>query len=91
MKLSEKLIVAPVFSNLRIMPKIGEVTRLGLDIGLGQSFALGRGDLSGTYKRLKLNLEASELQLFIEITSYGFQLHNRSQGSISVGFSLVSF
>jgi hypothetical protein len=91
MKLSEKLIVAPVFSNLRIMPKIGEETRLGLDIGLGQSFALGRGDISGTYKRLKLNLEASELQLFIEITSYGFQLHNRSQGSISVGFSLVSF
>lgn len=91
MKLSEKLIVAPVFSNLRIMPKIGEETRLGIDVGLGQSFALGRGDLSGTYKRIKLNLEASEFQLFIEIISYGFQLHTTNQGSISVGFGVLTF
>jgi hypothetical protein len=91
MKLSEKLIVAPVFSNLRIMPKIGEETRVGIDVGLGQSFALGRGDLSGTYKRVKLNLEALEFQLFVEIICYGFQLHNTHQGSISVGFALISF
>jgi hypothetical protein len=91
MKLSEKLIVAPVFSNLRIMPKIGEETRVGIDVGIGRSFALGRGDLSGLYKRLKFNLEASDLQLFLEITSYGFQLHNTPQGSISVGFALLSF
>ncbi|MFD2908830.1 hypothetical protein ACFSX9_08780 [Flavobacterium ardleyense] len=91
MKLSEKLIMTPVFANLRIMPKIGEETRLGIDLGFGQTFALGRGDLSGTFKRVKLNLEADELQLFVELVSYGIDLHNNSQGSISLGIALVTF
>ena len=91
MKLSEKLIMTPVFANLRIMPKIGEETRIGIDLGLGQTFALGRGDLSGTFKRIKLNLEADELQLFIEVVSYGIDLNNNSQGSISLGIALVTF
>ena len=91
MKLSEKLIMTPVFANLRIMPKIGEETRIGIDLGFGQTFALGRGDLSGTFKRIKLNLEADELQLFIEVVSYGIDLNNNSQGSISLGIALVTF
>lgn len=91
MKLSEKLIMTPIFANLRIMPKIGEETRLGIDLGYGQTFALGRGDLSGTFKRIKLNLEADELQLFIEVVSYGINLNNNSQGSISIGIALVTF
>lgn len=91
MKLSEKLVVAPLFSNLRIMPKIAEETRIGIDIGLGHTFALGRGDLSGTFKRIKLNLEADDMQLFIEVVSYGFELNNNSQGSLSLGIALVSF
>ena len=33
MKLSEKLVVAPVFTNLRIMPKVGDETRFGFDFG----------------------------------------------------------
>jgi nucleotidyltransferase/DNA polymerase involved in DNA repair len=91
MKLSEKLVVAPLFSNLRIMPKIAEETRIGIDIGLGHTFALGRGDLSGTFKRIKLNLEADDMQLFIEVVSYGFELNNNSQESLSLGIALVSF
>lgn len=91
MKLSEKLVVAPVFSNLRIMPKIGEETRIGLDVGFGQTFALGRGNLSGTFKRVKLNLEAYEFQIFLEILSYGIDLNKNSQGSISLGIALISF
>ena len=91
MKLSEKLVVAPLFLNLRIMPKIAEETRIGIDIGLGHTFALGRGDLSGTFKRIKLNLEADDMQLFIEVVSYGFELNNNSQGSLSLGIALVSF
>jgi hypothetical protein len=73
------------------MPKVGEETRIGIDVGLGHAFAIGRGDLSGTFKRVKLNLEASELQFFLEIVSYGFRLNNNSQGSISIGIALVSF
>lgn len=91
MKLSEKLVVAPVFANLRIMPKIADEARLGIDVGYGQTFALGRGNLSGDFKRIKLNLEYDELQFFIEVLSYGIYLRDNSQGSISIGFVLVSF
>lgn len=91
MKLSEKLVVAPIFSNLRMMPKVGEETRIGIDVGLGQTYALGRGNFSGTFKRVKLNLENDGMQLFIEVVDYGFDLNNNSQGSISIGFALVSF
>lgn len=91
MKLSEKLVVAPVFANLRIMPKIADEARLGIDVGYGQTFALGRGNLSGDFKRIKLNLEYDELQFFIEVLSYGIHLRDNSQGSISIGFALVSF
>lgn len=91
MVLSEELIVAPVFSNLRIMPKIGKVNRLGCELGIGHSFALGRGNLSGTYQRGKLCFESDDIQLFIEVVSYGFELHNNSQGSIGFGISLLSF
>ena len=91
MRLSEKLVVAPVFANLRIMPKIADETRLGIDVGYGQTFALGRGNLSGDFKRMKLNLEYDELQFFIEVLSYGIHLRDNSQGSISIGFALVSF
>ena len=91
MKLSEKLVLTPIFSNLRIMPKVGDETRFGLDLGLGHSFAIGRGDLSGAFKRVKLNLEASEFQIFLEVVSYGIRLNNNSQGSISLGIALVSF
>ncbi|RTL14735.1 MAG: hypothetical protein EKK56_00340 [Flavobacteriaceae bacterium] len=91
MKLSEKLIVTPVFSNLRFMPKVGDETRFGFDFGLGHAFAIGRGDLSGTFKRVKLNLEASEFQIFLEVVSYGIRLNNNSQGSINLGIALISF
>lgn len=91
MKLSEKLVMTPVFANLRIMPKVGEETRLGIDLGLGQSFALGRGNLQGTFQRAKLNLESDGRQLFIEFVSYGINFNNTNQQSISIGIALVSF
>lgn len=91
MKLSEKLVIAPIFANLRIMPKVGEETRLGIDLGLGQSFALGRGNLQGTFQRAKLNLESDGRQLFIEFVSFGINFNNTNQQSISIGIALVSF
>ena len=91
MKLSEKLIIAPVFANLRIMPQEDEETRLGVDLGLGQSFALGRGNLQGTFQRAKLNLESDGRQIFIEFVSYGISFNNSNQQNISIGIALVSF
>jgi hypothetical protein len=92
MKISEKLFVTPVFANFRLMPKIGEETRIGIDVGLGQTFAIGRGDLSGTFKRLKINIENDDIQLFLEVVSYGFDIHNtQNVGSISIGFAGIDF
>jgi hypothetical protein len=92
MKLSEKLIVTPLFTNLRLMPKIGEETRLGIDLGLGKAFAIGRGDLSGTFKRIKLNLENDDIQFFLEVISYGIDIHNtKNTGSISIGVAGLNF
>ena len=91
MKLSEKLVMTPVFANLRIMAKVGEETRLGIDLGLGQSFVLGRGNLQGTFQRAKLNLESNDRQLFVEYVSYGIDFNYNKQQSISIGIALVSF
>lgn len=94
-KLSEKLVVVPVFGNLRIMPLINENSRLGVDIGLGKSFALGRGNLTGTFKRAKLIMESDheEMQLFLEVLTYGFskEYNGPEMTSISLGFTILTF
>lgn len=91
MVLSQKMIATPFFTNLRIMPKIGDETRLGIELGLGHAFALGRGNLSGTFQRAKLGLETDNLQIFLEVASYGFKVHNNSQASLCLGISLLTF
>ena len=43
-------------------------------------------------KKSKVNSGTSnDMQLFIEVVSYGFELNNNSQGSLSLGIALVSF
>lgn len=90
---SEKLVVVPVFVNLKLSPKIAEETRLYLQAGYGKSFAIGRGNLSGDYKKASLGIEnADGISLFIEIAQYGFTLNNLNKiNSISLGISLTSF
>lgn len=92
MKISEKLVMSPVFSNLRFMPKIGVDSRIGIDIGLGKTFAIGRGDLTGDFKRLKVNVENDDIQIFIEIVNYGINIHDSNKiGSISIGIATINF
>lgn len=90
---SNKLVVAPVFANFRLSPKIGEETRITLQLGLGKAIALGRGNLAGEYKKMSLGLQSSyDILLFIEINHYDFAINNqRDSGNISLGISLISF
>jgi len=90
---SEKLVVVPVFANLRLSPNIGDDTRISIQTGYGKSFAIGRGNLSSDYKKLSLGIENSDgLSLFVEFAQYGFTLNNPEKiGSISLGISLISF
>ncbi len=90
-KITPKLVAVPVYGQITINPKIGEETGIILQVGLGQSFALGRGNLSGTYHKIRLGLSDSDLSLFIDISLHGFQIRGNDMGSFSVGISLFTF
>jgi hypothetical protein len=89
----EKLVAVPVYANLRISPSIGYDNRIVLQAGYGMGFALGRGDLSGAYKKLSISYESDQdVNIFIEISGYNMPIHNSSSvGTISIGVSLRTF
>jgi hypothetical protein len=90
---SNKLVVAPIYANFRLSPKIGEETRITLQLGLGKVIALGRGNLTGDYKKISLGIQNDDnILLFIEVNHYAFPINNqRDSGNISLGISLISF
>lgn len=93
-KISESLVVVPVFTNLKLSPKLGlESTRIVAQLGYGKSFALGRGNLLGNYKKLSLGLQTDDdLLIFIQVAGYEFPLHNQKNiGNLSFGISLITF
>lgn len=92
-KWTDKLVVAPVFANFKLSPKIGEDSRITLQLGLGKAIAFGRGNLKGDYKKISLGLQtADDLILFIEVSHYDIPINSqRDSGSISLGLSLVTF
>ena len=89
---TDKLVVVPVFANFRLSPKVGEDTRITLQLGLGKAMALGRGDLIGDYKKISLGLQSDDLLLFIELNHYALPIRKqKDSGNISLGISLISF
>jgi hypothetical protein len=46
-----KQIVVPIFANFRLSPKIGEETRIH-STWTWKAIALGRGNLTGDYKKI---------------------------------------
>jgi hypothetical protein len=92
-KWTDKLVVVPVFANLKLSPKIGDDARITLQLGLGKALALGRGDLMGDYKKISLGMQtADDLILFVEVSHYAIPINNqKDSGSISLGLSLVTF
>jgi hypothetical protein len=92
-RIIEKLVAAPIYANLTISPKIGDETRINLQLGYGYSFALGRGNLSGLYKKLSLGLETEEgIIFFAELSEHGYTLNGIDKiGSLSIGIALRSY
>ena len=91
-KWDDKLVAVPVYLNLGLSPKVGDGTRITMQLGYGKGFALGRGNLNGDYKKARLGLTADDTTLFIEVTDYGFPLHDyNTVTSLSFGVSLISF
>lgn len=91
-KVSNKFVAVPVFLNLKVSPALGGDTRLNLQASYGKAFVLGRGDLSGQYKKASLGIEDADLGIFLEITEYGFGIYKADKiYSFSIGVSLVTF
>jgi hypothetical protein len=92
-KINEKLVAVPLFGNLRISPLIGEATRLTLQAGYGKGFALGRGNLVGTYQKYSIGIENDEdTMIFAEISGYDFKINNNTATySFSLGIALRTF
>ncbi|WP_264535316.1 hypothetical protein [Flavobacterium sp. N1736] len=91
-KWDEKFVAVPVYLNLGLSPKIGEESRIILQAGYGKGFALGRGNLSGEYKKIRLGIGSDDFTLFAEIAQYEIPLHKEKNiGNISFGVSLISF
>jgi len=89
----DKLVIVPVFINLKLSPKIGDNTRLALQLGSGKAIALGRGALTGGYNKISLGVQtADDLIIFIELNQFKIPFGNLKENeSISLGLSLITF
>lgn len=75
---TEKLVVIPVFGDLKLSAKIASEEQLFLQAGYGRSIVIGRGNLTGDYKKIGIGFKNTTegLGLFAEVTQYGFTLHS---------------
>lgn len=91
---NEKLVAIPAYINFKLSPKIGEDSRITLQYGLGQSFAIGRGNLNGSYQKISLGYENNDgMVLFVAVEnhSYGTVIKNSHIATLSLGLALISF
>lgn len=91
--ISPKLVAVPVYASIIINPHLNEDTSLFLQAGVGHSFALGRGDLSGLYQKYRVGVGDTEgIGFFIEANYYGFGLYDIKQiSSLNLGFCIFNF
>ncbi|WP_395061400.1 hypothetical protein [Flavobacterium sp.] len=92
-KATEKLVAIPIFANLGLSTSVGNNLRLTSQVGYGKGFALGRGNLSGAYKKISLGIETdADLILFAELSNYDIKVKNfESVSSFSLGIALRTF
>lgn len=90
---TEKFVAVPIYANFRISPAISQESRITLQLGYGKGFTLGRGNLSGEYKKVSLGIETeSDLIIFIEVADYKIKVGQfNSVGCVSLGIALRTF
>ena len=87
----QKLVSVPVYASIVLTPKISGENTLLLQYGLGKSFALGRGNLSGYYNKFRIGF-GEEIILFADLSLNGFAVRNiENTGSISLGITVLTF
>lgn len=88
----QKLVSVPIYPSIVLSPKIADDTNLLFQFGYGKSFAIGRGNLSGTYKKFRLGFGDEDLIFFADVSLNGFSIYDFSEtGSISLGISKTIF
>ena len=91
-RISQKLVSAPVYAMLTINPHFNKETSLVLQGGIGQAFALGRGNLSGTYQKYRVGIHFDDIMLFADASSFGYPVKDITEtGILSLGISLLNF
>lgn len=91
-KWEDKFVAVPVYLNFGLSPKVGENTIITAQAGYGKGFALGRGNLNGEYRKLRIGIGSDDFTIFIETAQYDITLHNqKSINSINLGISVVNF
>ncbi|MCL9808333.1 hypothetical protein [Flavobacterium luminosum] len=93
-KANERLVAVPVYGNISLSPLLGDDVRLVLQTGLGRGFAVGRGNMQGKYQKYSLGFEsdANDFGLFIEVSSYRFNLHyNENTLLFNIGGYIKTF
>ncbi|GGB69165.1 hypothetical protein GCM10007424_06410 [Flavobacterium suaedae] len=90
---SDKLVAVPVYAMLTFTVDAFDDSSIIAQAGLGHSFAIGRGNLSGTYQKYRLGLVVGEfLAINLDVSLYGFNpdKENINQvGNFSIGISLL--
>ncbi|WP_298136700.1 hypothetical protein [Flavobacterium sp.] len=90
--LQQKLVSVPVYASVSLCPRIANDTDLLFQFGYGKSFAIGRGNLSGTYKKFRIGISDEDISFFADVSSNGFSVYEfNDTGSISLGISKTIF
>jgi len=87
----QKLFSVPVYASIVLTPRINDDVSLLFQYGLGKSFAIGRGNLSGYYNKFRIGV-GDEIIIFADVSLNGFAVRNiENTGSISLGLTIPVF
>ncbi|MXN92120.1 hypothetical protein GR160_12875 [Flavobacterium sp. Sd200] len=91
--IATKLVSVPVYGSIVLTPSLSDKTSLLLQAGLGYTFAIGRGDVSGLYQKYRIGLTSENAAgIFAEVNFYGYAWKDAPQmGSINLGICLLIF
>lgn len=92
--ISDKLVAIPVYAMITFTVDAFDDSSIVAQAGLGHSFAIGRGNLSGTYQKYRLGLIVGEFTIIhLDVSLYGYNPNEdkvSQTGSFSIGISLIN-
>lgn len=91
-QITPKAVIVPVYGSLIVNPSIDEESSILLQAGLGRSFAIGHGDVSGTFQKYRVGYISNYFGIFAEANYYGFPWKGIAQiSTINLGICLLNF